>query len=89
MFKPEYKRGDRIRLNERAREWTRDRVFTVDAVRPFGVRCYVAVENTADLPGVHFYVGGSLPEAHYMAMWDEIAGKVVEDDDTLVALRGM
>jgi hypothetical protein len=81
----EYKRGDRIRLNEKAREWTRGRVFTVDAVRAFGLRCYVAVENAADLPGVHSYPAARVSNAFYMAMWDEVAGKVADE----VELRGM
>lgn len=34
------KAGDKITLNEKAREWTMGRVFTVDEVKNWGVTCY-------------------------------------------------
>lgn len=79
MLEPQYKTGDRIRLNDKARGWTQGYVFTVDAVRPFGLRCYVAAANAPN--------GNAVPHAFYMALWDEVAGKVV--DGETVELRGM
>jgi hypothetical protein len=78
---PEYKAGDRIRLNGKAREWTKGYVFVVDAVRPFGLRCTVAAPP--GMSGVHYNGCGAI----YMALWDEVEGKVA--DGEAVELRGM
>jgi hypothetical protein len=51
------KPGDKIRLNENAREWTRGKVFTVEVVPGFGVLCFEAVGNA---------------HAFYRAAWHEI-----------------
>lgn len=54
------KRGDSITLNDRARAWTKDVTFVVDAVYSWGVRC----KSIAFHP------------AFYRAEWSEIAERV-------------
>lgn len=49
--------GDEIKLNDKARSWTKDLVFTIDEVASWGVKCRATFG-----PGV----------AHYRALWDEI-----------------
>lgn len=49
--------GSKIKLNEKAREFTHDLTFIVDDVKSWGVRC-------------HAELGGAA--LHYNATWDEI-----------------
>jgi len=62
-------KGQRIRLNDRARTWTYDLIFNIEEWRPFGVIC-----STIDGPrGVHRLEDG---RAMYLATWDQISGIV-------------
>ncbi len=59
--------GDRIVLNDRARVWTRGKVFTVEHADGWGVRCFMMAANEpARLPDDD-------GRAWYAALWDEIA----------------
>jgi hypothetical protein len=60
--------GARIRLNEKARQWTFGLIFTVEDVRGWGVICYAQPdaqpENTVALK--------DSDRVQYRAAWDEI-----------------
>jgi hypothetical protein len=58
--------GDRIRLNQKAREWTRGLVFTVDEVRAWGVICW-AFPRAGEAVVVR-----DTGKAYYRATWDQI-----------------
>jgi hypothetical protein len=64
------KRGDRIRLNAKAREWTREKVFFVEEVRGWGVICWAQVKE-----GEAVVIRDS-DVAFYRAAWDEIAMRI-------------
>jgi len=55
-------KGDVIRLNDKAREWTHDKVFTIDEVKHWGVICYWNTDPGVSPPGTAFY----------RATWDQI-----------------
>ncbi len=61
------KAGDRIVLNDRARVWTKGKVFTVEHADGWGVRCFVMLGNQ------HPAATDDDGRAWYAALWDEIA----------------
>lgn len=76
------KKGDAIKLNEKAREWTIGLILTVDEVKAWGVICSVELSEPPEgvLAGVHRVVDGTgraSSLAYYRATWDQI-GRIVE-----------
>jgi len=73
---PLMKVGDKIRLNEQAREWTRGKVFDVTKVHSWGVVCATTADGYADRerqsPPHVSRASGNL--AYYRATWEEIEG---------------
>lgn len=57
------KAGDVIKLNDKARAWTWDKMFVVDEVKSWGVVCH----TQGHVEGI------GLTESHYRAVWDEIS----------------
>jgi hypothetical protein len=74
---PLFKPGDKIRLNEKALEWTHGKVFTVSAVKKDYVLCSTTAdgygEGSARKSRPHTTrANGNL--AFYRATWEQIEG---------------
>jgi hypothetical protein len=63
--------GSMITLTDHAREWTKDRVFLVDQIHPWGVRCYTILD-AVEGDGFHAMQRGKEWLAYYRAPWPEI-----------------
>ena len=69
MTAADVKPGDGIRLNATARDWTRSRLFTIDEVKSWGVRCYTVPDKP--IQGVVTLIDDD--RVFYMAPWSQIA----------------
>lgn len=67
--------GDKIRLNSKAPEWARDRVFTVDAIKRGCVRVW-APARAEDIPADCTEAEKAAAKAWLLAPFDLIDGPV-------------
>jgi hypothetical protein len=71
--------GDRITLNERAREWTRRKIFTVTGVRSWGVVCHTQLDPARVVSsGPRTLEDGTAP---YRANWNQIEQRLMTREE--------
>jgi hypothetical protein len=64
-------KGQAILLNEHAEPWTRGKVFYVDTVKPWGVKCWAHIEAGE----AHVLIDSD--QAFYRAPWHQVAGRSI------------
>jgi hypothetical protein len=71
--------GDRFRVNHLARTWACGRVFTIDEIHWWGVRCFARIKRDDPYFGLVYIVketGTVEGNAYYRAAWIEIEEQV-------------